>query len=196
MTPPTTILFSVFISPSEKKGGGGVVVCLLSERGLAARLTPPQLDSSSPLSAFLWPLIWKWAQAPFANQGGIISPEHLATTTIIHASDPGWAALSLSFNPPLAIGQDLPWWSPSWGGEGGGECAGVQCRGSAGAQAGFRRPAEHGAEPSAESGLAHSLMPRAHAGVNFTAPLSLSRCRAHTLAPVRARGPHALQERG
>ncbi|KAK9972533.1 hypothetical protein ABG768_025833 [Culter alburnus] len=77
-----------------------------------------------------------------------------------------------------------------------GELAGVQCRGSAGARAGFRRPAEHGAEPSAESGLAHSLTPRAHAGVNFTALHSLSRCRAHTLALVWAREPHALQERG
>lgn len=196
MTPPTNILFSVFISPSEKKGGGGCCVFVVGTRLSRTLNPPPQLDSSSPLSAFLWPLIWKWAQAPFANQGGIISPEHLATTTIIHASDPGWAALSLSFNPLLAIGQALPWWSPPWGGEGGGERAGVQCRGSAGARAGFRRPAEHGAEPSAESGLAHSLMPRAHTGVNFTALLSLSRCRAHTLMPVRARGPHALQEWG
>lgn len=92
----------------KKKGGGGVlfVVGLTASvlPKLSHTLNPHSLTSYPPLAA----LICKLAAALFANEGGIISQEHLVTTTIIHTSDPGWATLSLSFELLLAIWQGQP----------------------------------------------------------------------------------------
>ena len=58
-------------------------------------LNPHSLTSSSTL-------ICKCHVALFANEGGIISPEHLATTTVVHVYNPKSCFL-LSFEALLAI---------------------------------------------------------------------------------------------
>lgn len=55
MTPPTTILFSVFISPSEKKCGGGLFCVCCRNKGLACASPGHSRTLNPPSSTRLIP---------------------------------------------------------------------------------------------------------------------------------------------